>query len=244
MKKLPGKFFRALPLGIAISTLPMASNSCVNAADKPQKIDRKALVERHKVVLTHFDSGRPLQVGNGEFAFGMDATGLQSFVPFNTMSHWGWGSSPLPAGTKVSDYQMQPYEIGGRKVLMPMADPNHPEITRWLTGNPHASNLGRLGLVILKTDGNPAQAEDLTGIKQELDMWTGLITSHFSVEGQPITVTTAVHPTIDAVAAKVVSTLVEAGRISAFIDFPGDDGREGGTFIGNWNDWNGHSVKA
>lgn len=62
-------------------------------------LDRHALVTRHNVVLTQFNGEQPLQVGNGEFAFGMDLTGLQTFAPFNTMSQWGWHSSPLPAGT-------------------------------------------------------------------------------------------------------------------------------------------------
>ena len=48
-----------------------------------------------------YDSGRfksPAQVGNGKFAFGMDITGLQTFVPFNTLSDWSWHSSPSPKG--------------------------------------------------------------------------------------------------------------------------------------------------
>ena len=39
-------------------------------------IDRAALVGRHAVGLTNFDAGNPLSVGNGEFAFTADATGL------------------------------------------------------------------------------------------------------------------------------------------------------------------------
>ncbi len=44
-----------------------------------QPIDRHALVTRHDVVLTNFDAANPLSVGNGEFAFTVDATGLQTF---------------------------------------------------------------------------------------------------------------------------------------------------------------------
>lgn len=32
----------------------------------------------------------PLQVGNGNFAFGVDTTGMQTYLPFNTMSVWAW----------------------------------------------------------------------------------------------------------------------------------------------------------
>lgn len=204
-----------------------------NTNSKP--IDRHALVTRLNVVLTQFNGDRPLQVGNGEFAFGMDITGLQSFAPFNTMSQWGWHSSPLPAGKKVEDYQMQPVKMHGRDVLMPMPDPKEPELSHWLTGNPHRINLGRVGLALLKSDGTPATQSDLQNTRQELDLWSGIVTSHFSLEGVPVTVTTACHPTRDAVAARVESPLVNAGRLAVFIDFPSDDPNQFNNFVGNWD---------
>ena len=42
-------------------------------------IDRHALVIRHNVVVTQPDPLTPLSVGNGEFAFTADITGLQTF---------------------------------------------------------------------------------------------------------------------------------------------------------------------
>jgi protein-glucosylgalactosylhydroxylysine glucosidase len=44
-----------------------------------QKIDRKALVQRHNVKLNKADTLASLTVGNGSFAFTVDATGLQTF---------------------------------------------------------------------------------------------------------------------------------------------------------------------
>ena len=47
------------------------------------------------------DSASPLTVGNGEFGFTADVTGLQTlnatyafFPPLQTMSHWGWHKIP------------------------------------------------------------------------------------------------------------------------------------------------------
>lgn len=37
-----------------------------------------------------------MQVGNGNFAFGVDVTGLQTFYPFATLSSWGWHNFSLP----------------------------------------------------------------------------------------------------------------------------------------------------
>ena len=65
------------------------------------KIDRHALVSRHNVELAAIDPSAPLTVGNGEFGFTADVTGLQtlnatyaSFPPLQTMSHWGWHKVP------------------------------------------------------------------------------------------------------------------------------------------------------
>ncbi|MFY7890269.1 MAG: hypothetical protein ACOVOW_15245 [Spirosomataceae bacterium] len=66
-----------------------------------QKIDRKALVERHQVNVQRFDTLASLSVGNGRFAFTVDATGLQTFpsyyangIPLGTQSEWGWHAFP------------------------------------------------------------------------------------------------------------------------------------------------------
>src|ERR1019366_406487 len=111
-------------------------------------IDRHALVSRHNIELTRLDDFMPLQVGNGELAFGMDITGLQTFVPFNTMSQWGWHSSALPQGQKLEDFQGQVWDTHGRPVRYPMPDPLHPELSAWMAANPHRINLGRVGLIL------------------------------------------------------------------------------------------------
>ena len=47
-------------------------------------IDREALVDRNSPQVTAFDSLASLSVGNGEFAFTVDATGLQTFPEMYT----------------------------------------------------------------------------------------------------------------------------------------------------------------
>src|SRR5262245_28588028 len=68
-----------------------------------QPIDRHAVVTRHNPVLREFDVESPLSVGNGQFAFTVDATGLQTFpeafektIPLGTLSQWGWHTAPNP----------------------------------------------------------------------------------------------------------------------------------------------------
>ena len=64
-----------------------------------QEIDRKEVVRRNNPHVTTMDKLASLSVGNGRFAFTVDATGLQTFpeeyssgVPLGTMSDWGWDS--------------------------------------------------------------------------------------------------------------------------------------------------------
>jgi len=197
-------------------------------------INRKALVTRHDVLLTQFDGDRPLQVGNGEFAFGMDITGLQTFVPFNTMSQWGWHSSPLPPGQKLSDFQGQVWDTHGRPIRYMMPDPNHPALSAWMAANPHRINLGRIGMNLVRKDGTPGVFSDLTNIHQKLDLWNGTVTSKFNFENEPVQVTTVCHPSMDAIAARIESPLLKEGRLTVFLTCPGNDPLQFANFVGDW----------
>lgn len=204
----------------------------VGACAHGAAIDRHALVSRHNVVLTAFEGERPLQVGNGEFAFGMDITGLQSFVPFNTMSQWGWhtGYPPEP----ISNYKLQIWDTHGRPVLYPSPDPQHPVISNWLASSPHRINLGRFGMRLLLKDGREARPEDLTKIRQELNLWTGIVTTRFELEGSPVTVKTACHPKVDSVGAHIESPLISEGRLTLFVTAPGNNPVQFANFVGDW----------
>src|SRR6476659_3864868 len=75
---------------------------CIVAA---APIDRHALVTRHNPTITSIDQSAPFMVGNGNFAFTADITGLQTFpeqysslVPLMTQSQWAWHSFPNPKG--------------------------------------------------------------------------------------------------------------------------------------------------
>lgn len=61
-----------------------------------QLIDRHRVVQSFNVRRNATNPVTPLQVGNGNFAFGADITGLQTFSPFATMSTWGWHNFSLP----------------------------------------------------------------------------------------------------------------------------------------------------
>ena len=159
------------------------------------KIDRFALVNRHNPVLNEFVIMSPLSVGNGEFAFTCDATGLQTFpddyrekFPLCTMSQWGWHTIPRPAHLVGKELKYNEYETYGRKVGYMTSSTDQKELFDWLRQNPHRLHLGQIGLRLLKTDGNEAKSSDITEINQKLDIWKGIITSKFTFEEKNVTV--------------------------------------------------------
>jgi hypothetical protein len=206
------------------------------------KIDREALARRHNVTRTSSDNNNPMQVGNGHFAFGADITGLQTFIPFNTMSDWGWHSFPLPPDSKISDFKGAPWNSHGREVYYPSPSTQQPALGQWLYDNPRRLNLARIGLRIVDNKGQDAAPADINATTQTLDLWTGKISSHFQYEGSPVGVETCCHPTLDAVCVRVTSPLVLTGQVSAFVDFPYDDGREFTNFVGDWESLGSHKT--
>jgi hypothetical protein len=86
-------FARCLILPILASTL--TGTGC---EEKIPPIDRYDLVSRHNVVVTECDTLASLSVGNGEFAFTADITGLQTF-PNSIPGGFPWGHSRNGAGT-------------------------------------------------------------------------------------------------------------------------------------------------
>jgi len=211
-------------------------------------IDRPALVTRHNVVLRQFDTSNPLTVGNGEFAFTVDVTGLQTFpeayektIPLGTLSDWGWHTVPNTNGWSIDSFQFKEYtDLNGRKV--PYADVPHnqqtPEI-KWLRANPHRLHLGQIGLVLKHADGSPAQPSDLKDISQHLYLWDGKIISDFKLDGQPVSVTTVCAPDQDTLAVRVVSPLLQSNQLKVQIRFPYGTGE---TVTADWNHPDAHET--
>ncbi|KAJ0421216.1 Six-hairpin glycosidase-like protein [Aspergillus carlsbadensis] len=184
------------------------------------RIDREAIVSKYNVVRTNLidNETTPLQVGNGDFAFSVDNTGMQSFLPFNTMSSWAWHNDSLPTnGEELSDYTGVPKLTHGRNVSYDIPDPDLPEVSQWLIGNPNRINLGRIGL---SYRGEYLSASQISEPKQELDVWNGIITSTFKVNGRQVEVVTQGDFDSDTVAFSVKSDLIESGDLTVTLDFP------------------------
>jgi hypothetical protein len=169
----------------------------------------------------------PLSLGNGEFAFTADVTGLQTFpreyesaMPLCTMSQWGWHTTPLPRGLDPQAFRLTPYNTHGRTVGYRTSSEGQSELYTWLRENPHRLHLGRIGLRLLTGAGAEAQATDLSDIEQKLHLWTGLLTSRFKFEGKTVMVRTSVHPRLDLLAVVIESGLIDEGRLAVRLAFP------------------------
>ncbi|RRJ66648.1 glycoside hydrolase family 65 [Paenibacillus oralis] len=191
-------------------------------------MDRRQIVERHQPELDRWDPLSPFAVGNGEFAFSADITGLQTFpqqyeVPLGTMSNWGWHFSGGHDRFRYEDAELRRYDTYGRPVGYPMNPGSKPEAYHWLRQNPHRLQLGRISFRFLTESGQEAGPRDMANIRQRMNLWTGCLHSEYEVAGEPVRVTTVCHPHMDTLAVRVESPLVRQGRLQAFLLFPAPD---------------------
>ncbi len=178
-------------------------------------IDRYALVERHNIQWNTASGQIPL--GNGEFCFNADGTGLQTFGG-NSMSHWGWHSFPLPGGVTADQIPATGTFAQGH-----ITGPDNPPagtsaIETWMVQNPHVMNLGRLRFC--DASGTVLASGSISGLTRTLDLWSGVQTSSYQVNGQAVSVETCVNPTLDAVEVQINSPLIASGGLQVILDFP------------------------
>ena len=207
---------------VLLATAPLPAFGSVSG-----RIDRRALVQRHNPSVTQFDPFSALSIGNGEFAFTADVTGLQTFsaecekpFPLCTTSHWAWHTTPLPAGLDPKDFHYKDYATYGRTVGYATDATGQEPLFNWLRENPHRFHLGRIGFALKKSNGSPAWPGDLKGIRQTLDLWRGWLVSSFEFAGRPVRVQTCCHPDLDLIAVGIESPLLAEGRLRVRLAFP------------------------
>lgn len=231
---------------------------CATAKKDASAIDRFDLVSRNNVILHAPDTLGALSVGNGEFAFTVDVSGLQTFykeyengIPLGTQAQWGWHRTPhdkfslADVAVKYSscDSTEAPYAVQH-------ADGRAGDATKVLRANPHRLHLGLIGLSILKTNGEEMKLEDLNKINQRLDLWTGKITSEYEVDGIPVKVVLYSHQSRDEIAVSIDSKLIGVQRLRIKLQFPygkechvcpgydfGNDEKHTTSVVNNQNDY-------
>lgn len=190
-------------------------------------LSRKEWVSCHNPVLTSATAESPLTVGNGDFAFTADISGLQTLyreyaaeTPLCILSNWGWHTFPADTSTgkyTLNDLQMDQYDFCSRKVRYAKTRfPGNERVYDWLRKNPHKADLARIGL---RMDGASLATADFSDIHQELQLYTGLLKSCYLLCGKPCCVLTACSPEQDVLAFRIECSLLAEG-LTVDIDLP------------------------
>jgi len=221
-------FYYRLLLGLLGSALSLAA-----APSLP--IDRHAVVSRHDINWPDLNGQIPL--GNGNFAFNADGTGLET-VGGNTMCHWCWHSFPLPPG--VSQNQIRPWATPDHgRMTLPLTSRDAEPIYDWERLNPQPLNLGRIGFI--NAVGERLTGADVQVVSRHLELWTGILTTQFTYLGQPVEVQTCVDPRSDSVAVQVKSLLLQDARLQVMLDFPAP-AQNVGAWVGDYGRIAGHQT--
>ncbi len=187
------------------------------------------LINRHNILIEEFDPLNSLSIGNENFAFTTDITGLQTFykeyesgVSLGTMTNWGWHTVPNTEHFNISETYSY-HNINGRQV--PYEDQIRTSdrsirAANYFRENPHRLHLGLIRLIIKKKNGEEISISDIQKPKHQLNLWCGEISSNFKIEDIPVEVNVFVHPELDLVSAKIKSPLIELGRLSVEWLFP------------------------
>lgn len=188
-----------------------------------EKIDRQALVTRNSPHLTKVDTWAPLSVGNGQFCFTADVTGLQTFydiyqkggIPLETLARWAWHENANPQGYTLADAN-QPYLERGKTVGYPTNEKGAAGM--WLRQNPHDMPLMQLGFVDER--GMDLNLSEIANVDQTLDLWTGELRSVFTWRRQIVEVSTVAATSGDGFAVNIRSRAIAKGALKVRMAFP------------------------
>lgn len=188
-----------------------------------QLIDRFALVNRHNVILKETDPLAPLSVGNGDFAFTADVTGMQSLeqyyykngIPLETLGTFAWHSFPNTENLQLKDAEKQS-DFHGRKIMY--ASMEKSAAGDYFRKNPHPVPLGQISMV--HGNGASLQVKEISNVNQKLDLWQGLLSSEYEIDGKHVSVETVSSPDQSTVAFSVKSSLLKNGKLKTAFRFP------------------------
>lgn len=129
----------------------------------------------------------------------------------------------------------------GRLINYAQPNPAEPKISNWLIQNPQRINLGRIGFWF--GNGSNITESQLESKSQTLDLYSGTITSSFSVFGEDVIVETTADPGSDTVALRIQSGLLSKGKLGVFFDYPYPNiSKFDYPFVGNWNNVSLHTT--
>ncbi len=222
--------------------------SCHLNKPESKKIDRLSLINRHNVTVNSFDTLASLSIGNGKFAFTVDATGLQTYpenykngVCLGTMSEWGWHSFPNTENYRLEEsYEYYPVEDRQVPYAVQLNEPlRKKNAGNYFRQNPHRLHLGIIGFELYSNSGSAVKTNEITQISQKLNLWEGAIKSSFRVENNIVTTKTICHPEKDLIGTTIKSLLLKEKKIGIKIRFPYPSGNHTDDGV-NWENSEKH----
>jgi protein-glucosylgalactosylhydroxylysine glucosidase len=196
---------------------------------KTDKINRFEVVNRHNILITSIDTLGSLSVGNGEFAYTADITGMQTFfeayengVSLGTQSQWAWHTIPSDGNYTLENAAIYYESCNGKSVpyAVQHAEGRPARAANWLRANPHRLHLGIIGLSMVNTLGEEITLEDIQNPRQTLNLWTGKLDSYFEIDGVSVLVETLCHQQSDQVSFRITSSLIQLDRLKIIAKFP------------------------
>ncbi len=151
------------------------------------------------------------------------------------MSEWGWHSFPNTENFKLEE-TYQYYDVEGRKVpyAIQWREPGRKQdAANYFRENPHRLHLGVFGFELHHSDKSEVKPEDIANIKQKLDLWTGIISSSFEIDGEKTEVETCADHEKDRIAVQVNSEMIKNGTLGFKLRLPYPTGDWGGDAC-NW----------
>jgi hypothetical protein len=115
---------------------------------------------------------------------------------YSCQSSWGWHSFPNKNNFQFKE-TLQDFNLNGKVIPYSIQTSNSvrtKEAVEYFRVNPHRLQLGQIGMILIKQNGEKATISDVKNINQTLDLWKGIINSHFTLEGIPVDVQTMIHP--------------------------------------------------
>lgn len=152
-------------------------------------IDRESVVHRHFPVATNITATSFLALGNGQFGFAVDGTGLQTFNSTQSslclLSDMHWHTSPYTgpgrdpwtasmAGGVFIDLNTTT-NTGARRTVRYPVNCSAQGPCGWLAANPSRLDLGQLKFV--RSGGVDLEKSEVTNVNQKLDIWQGVMSS-------------------------------------------------------------------
>ena len=193
-------------------------------------MDKKKVVQRNNPIKETFEYLSPFTVGNGSIAYTMDVTGMQTLYeeqentgfPLLTMSDWGWHEVSNADGGRYKlddDFVMTEYahKTKGTVKYAVKEQPGNEAVYQWLRKNPHRYHLVQIGLLC---QGKVITESMISQVRQQLDLYSGVVTSEFLLQKEKVTVVTVCHPQQDVLAWSIQSELCTTGDLQVQFRFP------------------------